>query len=86
MIKIPKIFHIIWIGPNPYPFGEYKESWLKHNPHWELKYWNNDNLPDLYNQKIFDLIPSWAGKADILRYELLYRYGGLYSDADSYCL
>ncbi len=82
---IPKIIHVIWIGPNPYPYGDYKDTWLEHNPDWELKFWTDDNLPPLYNQEIFDMMPVWAAKADILRYELLYNYGGVYSDADSYC-
>ena len=29
---------------------------------------------------------EWCGKADILRWEILYRYGGIYQDADSVCL
>lgn len=29
---------------------------------------------------------SWAGRADLMRLEILYRYGGIYSDADSLCL
>lgn len=34
----------------------------------------------------FDQAQTWAGKSDILRYELLYRFGGIYVDTDVECL
>jgi mannosyltransferase OCH1-like enzyme len=85
---IPKIIHIIWIGNNPFPeeYKKYKESWLKYNPDWELMFWTNDNLPEIVNKKEYDELEVNASKADILRLEVLYQYGGVYSDADSECL
>ncbi len=32
---------------------------------------------------MYDLESTWNGKSDILRYLILYKYGGIYIDADS---
>ena len=37
----------------------------------------------MYNKDIFDAMTTYAGKADVLRLEILYKYGGLYCDVDS---
>lgn len=37
-------------------------------------------------QQRIDEIEAFCGKADIMRYEILYKYGGIYLDADSLCL
>ncbi len=83
--NIPKIIHQIWLGPNPRP-KEWMQTWEKAHPDWEYKLWTDTNLPKLKNQKQFDTINSYPGKADILRIELLYQFGGVYIDADSECL
>jgi len=47
----------------------------------------NDDLPflELQNQKFFDLSNNWGEKADIMRYEILYQFGGVYGDIDFIC-
>ena len=40
----------------------------------------------LINQQLFEQTANWGAKADILRYEILYNYGGLYIDTDFECL
>ncbi len=82
---IPKIIHQIWIGPKPRP-EEWMRTWREQNPDWEYRLWTEENLPKLINQKQFDAMRHYSGKADILRYELLYHHGGIYMDADSECL
>jgi mannosyltransferase OCH1-like enzyme len=86
MIKIPKIIHIIWIGSKRFPYSRWKLTYERLNPTWEIKFWTNGKIPKLINQKAFIKANSWAAKADILRLELLYKYGGIYIDADSKCL
>lgn len=84
---IPRIFHSIWLGGTlPKEYGEFRMSWLRYNPGWELMCWSDENLPALKNGREYDLITSYAGKADIVRCELLARYGGVYIDADFECL
>lgn len=56
------------------------------HPTWEYRLWSENNLPPLRNRDHFDRIKEYCGKADILRIELLYNYGGIYIDADCECL
>lgn len=83
---IPKIFHFIWIGPHRFPYKSNIDTYKQLHPDWEFKLWTDDNIPTLVNQKIYDQIPVYATKADLLRLELLYKYGGVYVDVDSKCL
>tara|TARA_R110000824_G_scaffold305093_1_gene492913 strand:+ start:217 stop:777 length:561 start_codon:yes stop_codon:yes gene_type:complete len=56
------------------------------NPEWEHKLWTEENLPPLKCQEHFDAMDELAGKADILRYEILFNEGGVYIDADAECI
>jgi len=85
LFLIPKIIHQIWLGPLTPP-SEVMESWRLLHPQWEYRLWTEDNLPKLQNQKAFEKSTSYPQKADILRYELLYQFGGVYVDADELCL
>jgi hypothetical protein len=88
----PKIIHQIWMGditkaPLEYMFG-CKELALRHG--WTYKLWddntiNTELLPMMVNGKIYTEFPNMHGKSDILRYELLYHWGGVYVDADTVC-
>ncbi len=62
------------------------KSWKKYHPDWEYMLWTEKNIPKLVNQEAFDTSPNWHQKSDILRYEILFRYGGIYIDSDEYCL
>ena len=86
--EIPKIFHFIWIGKNtiPHVYLEYIESWIKLHPGYQFYIWNDDNIPKLLNQDLYDSASHYAMKADILRYELLYIFGGIYIDCDFWCI
>lgn len=87
-MKIPKILHFIWVGPNPIPkhIANYVYRWRDMYPDWEILLWNDNNLPPMMNQEIYDKVDTYAGKSDVLRYELLNRYGGVYVDMDYYPL
>ena len=82
---IPKIVHQIWVGPNDKP--EYLEGYsakLKElHPDWDCRLWTEDSLPtDLLRTEYLDKLRAPAERADLLRLELLYRFGGLYIDID----
>ena len=89
-LKIPKIIHQIWLGPKPLPIQhqQYRESWLKHNPTWKYILWREEDLEDFpfIHKKAFMTATNYGEKSDILRYEILYRFGGLYADDDFECL
>ena len=85
---IPKLFHVVWLGPDPMPdrHAAFLEGWRKVHPEWEWRTWSEDNLPPLRLRRQFDAARSWAGKADIVRYEVIATHGGVYLDTDMECL
>jgi hypothetical protein len=82
---IPKVFHQIWVGPQPLPdeFKELQSGWRRLHPSWELKLWTDANLPaNLVRPEVYELLRQPGERADILRLELLSRFGGVYVDVD----
>jgi len=94
--KIPAILHQIWFGEKPIPplYKTWQQQWLKMHPNWTLMKWTEKKIQKdfpkgLYNQKTFDLAKkanNFARMSDVVRYELLNKYGGLYIDYDVKCL
>ncbi len=88
--KIPKKIHQIWIGPKQIPkkYLEWSRSWVKKNPDWDYKLWTNEDIKDLdmHNRSIFNLSDNVGFKSDLVRYEILYKFGGIYIDTDFECL
>lgn len=86
---IPKIIHHIWLGGDlPAKYQKYVESWKEFNTEYIFKFWDDKNTKDLdmINRSKFDQTKNLGQKSDILRYELLYKYGGMYVDTDFECL
>lgn len=84
--KIPKIIHQIWLGPKRLPdyFPRFSQMWRQLHPDWEYRLWTDAevahfdfDLRDLYEQST-----NWGEKSDILRCEILLKFGGLYIDTD----
>jgi mannosyltransferase OCH1-like enzyme len=48
--------------------------------------WTERNLPPLVNQAAFDEGKNPAQRGDVLKYELIHRFGGVYLDMDFECL
>lgn len=87
-MKIPKIIHRVWLGHNPLPeeFKEYGKTWAKHHPEWDIILWTEETLPSMINKEYLDLCNTYSEMSDIIRYELLYQFGGIYIDTDFECL
>jgi len=89
-LRIPKKIHQIWIGPHPLPTSckKFQQTWLELHPDWEYKLWTDKDIEEfeLTNKKLYDQSTNWGQKADIARYEILYRLGGLYIDTDFECI
>jgi mannosyltransferase OCH1-like enzyme len=88
---IPKVFHQIWINkvdPElPKEFRAYRDGWMALHPDWEYKLWNLDNLDFIpHRMDLITSAPNYAQMADVLRYEILFRHGGVYLDTDFECL
>jgi mannosyltransferase OCH1-like enzyme len=60
------------------------QSWKDLNPGWTHKLWTSAEGFAL--SPLIERSPEWCGKADLMRYEILWREGGVYLDADSECI
>ena len=88
-MSIPKIIHQLWIGTKPAPI-KLMDTWKDKHPNFEYIYWNEEefikrNMTFKCQDKINE-IEEINGKADIIRWEILYKYGGIFIDADSICI
>ncbi len=86
---IPKIIHQIWIGNLNAPLNMMK-TWKEKHPHFEYIHWSEKEI-EKRNMKLecqhrIDEMEEINGKADIIRWEILYKYGGVFIDADSICI
>lgn len=81
---IPRIFHHIWLGPDPLPESAeaWRKTWVANHPDWKLLQWGEDDLAWLKNRRLFERATSYAQKADVARYEIVHRFGGVYLDTD----
>jgi len=84
---IPTVFHRIWLGSRPLPhkFRAFGDTWRRHHPDWTVKLWTDSHLDRLDLPVFFYQARNDTERADILRYVLLYRYGGVYIDTDFEC-
>jgi len=92
---IPKIIHQIWMGPKKMP-EDWMQTWRDKNPSMKYVLWREIELEKFdfkFKDKIHYLLFSGKAKhynysvaSDIMRIEILDRFGGVYIDADSYCL
>lgn len=86
--KIPKVIHQIWLGSSlPERYKEWVNSW-KNIDGWTYKLWTDVDIEnmDLQNKELYEKGKDYGEKSDILRYEILYKEGGLYVDIDFECL
>jgi len=92
--KIPKIIHVVWINGKiedcsvPQELKKYIVTWVAKNPDWKFKLWTDADVAKitLDNQDLYDDAINFGVKSDILKYEIVYRYGGVYVDTDFECL
>ena len=83
--------------PRPVRYDDYWQEWQRLHPDWEFYTWTEENLPELANQAIYDDLPEWARscgvqmsheralavqRADVVAYELVNRFGGVYLNCD----
>ena len=90
---IPKIMHQIWLGKKSERPVDLMKTVEDNHKDWEYKLWTEENIGELINKNKYDqvLYDNYCGEskypklADIIRYEKLFTYGGVYIDADSKC-
>ncbi|MUK67958.1 glycosyltransferase family 32 protein [Aliivibrio fischeri] len=84
-MAIEKCIHYIWLGSNEIPllYKECIETWGQYNDGWEIKFWNENNIPNdipYVNRAIEE--KKFAFASDCLRVHILKKFGGIYLDAD----
>lgn len=91
--SIPHVFHFIWLGdkPLPTPTRAFMAGWKRKHPRWKLRLWTDADLPGFpfSSPAMAALYRSNANvgwRSDLLRYEILYRFGGVYADVDMECV
>jgi mannosyltransferase OCH1-like enzyme len=86
--RIPKIFHYVWLGqPMPTKFQDLIDIWKEKHPTWEFKLWNETTVESfgLHNKALYSAMKNPSAKSDVVRHEVLHRFGGIYSDTDFLC-
>jgi len=77
-------------------------SWKKHHPNWNFYFWTDDPdrpipVEGMQRQLVSDFdfgqfqplieeMTNWGGKSDLMRYMILYKMGGIYTDHDVRCI
>lgn len=94
MSEVPRTVHRLWIGgPEPEWLAGFAATWER--PGWTLRRWDDESVAELFplrNQAVYDGAPAIAPdhvgqlRSDVLRYEILHRFGGVWVDADFECL
>lgn len=87
---IPRVLHQIWLGPAELPerHQRWRRQFVRQNPGWDCRLWTDANHPPVFNRRAWDIaggLPGTVGhaiRADILRLEILARFGGVYLDTD----
>lgn len=90
--KIPKI---IWqtfkTNQVPLIMRDYVDSWITKNPEYKYRFFDDQDIqnflkthfPDYYEP--YNRIKFGSSKADLWRYLIIYKYGGVYADLDCRC-
>lgn len=91
---IPKILHFYWANRR---IPAQNKRLIDHAREvfdgWDVRIWSDNHRPTLMNEARFRdpsgiVAPEWETrfKSNLLRVELLWQYGGVWSDADMYWL
>jgi mannosyltransferase OCH1-like enzyme len=91
LFNIPKKLHIIWVGNAHRRPDQCIDSWRTNHTDWQFKLWTCRELAEtrwMNDAHIRSFVNSkdWCAVADLMRYEILYREGGVYVDADSFSI
>lgn len=70
----------------PLEFVEYGDQWRELHPDWEVKDWNTvEPLAPMVNAALYENPPQahlHRCRADVVRLEVLWKFGGVYVDTD----
>jgi mannosyltransferase OCH1-like enzyme len=91
--KIPKI---IWqtmkTNRVPVSMKDYADTWIDLNPEYEYRLQDDNDIINFIKKDFPDYLEGYkklkygASKADLWRYLIIYKYGGVYADMDCRCV
>lgn len=90
-----KIIHQTWKSKKNIPNifkQEWLDSWRLKNPSWEVKWWDDEDCRNLIKNHypaflfLYDGYEKNIHRADVFRYFMLHKYGGVYADMDCECI
>lgn len=85
---IPRVLHFIWmqgLDDMPDKYRRCFESWELNNPGWRVVLWDRDKLRWVHSSWVWD-VDSPTVQSDVIRMELVLRFGGVYLDCDMECV
>jgi hypothetical protein len=88
-VRIPRTIHRIWVGEEAMPVEHerFGASFARHHPDWEMRLWTDDDLPALdITMADQQRARTRSELSNLMRYEVLDRFGGVYVDTDFECL
>lgn len=88
--RVPRVLHQTWKSVTPLPrlWVELMGTWRDLNPGWVIVLWSDAAAREFIGKhhadlaEVYDALEMPVMRADLLRYALLYTYGGVYADAD----
>lgn len=92
---IPKVIHQIWSGinePLPTYFRVLGDTWKEHHADWHYEFWDNDKMNGFLEEHYPHYLPFYQDfkynvqRWDVIRYLILYKFGGMYVDFDYECI
>lgn len=92
---IPKIIHQIWENEKklevPVRLRILADTWRINNPQWKYHLWETEEINNLvknefpYFRSTYESLKYPIQRLDVIRYLILYTYGGVYTDLDTEC-
>ncbi|PAA94465.1 hypothetical protein BOX15_Mlig009909g1 [Macrostomum lignano] len=87
---IPPIRHLLWINESVSAyFAEQLKTWRRVHPDWTVVLWRDQDLDPFVKKHFPEALPRFMELAshtimqvDMVRYMLLFKYGGVYADLD----
>jgi hypothetical protein len=70
---------------------DYVDSWITKNPEYEYRFFDDQDVQNFLKKhfsdyyKVYNKIKFGSSKADLWRYLIIYKYGGVYADLDCRC-
>ncbi|WP_455649567.1 glycosyltransferase family 32 protein [Enterocloster citroniae] len=95
IVMIPKKIHQIWEGRTENLRDTHQllgETWKEYHPDWQYEFWDENRMTDLVYEHFPEMVdiyfyyPYNIQRWHVIRYMILYQFGGLYADFDYQCL